>query len=153
MPLRDSLGSIRTARHDRMTDVEALTLTIWGEARGEPIEGKIAVAMVIRNRVTERYRGDSTYLGVCTARAQFSAWTEEVAQMREAEIELEGRHLDPMLKLCEEIARATIAGLLADNTGGANHYLTLHLYRTEPPSWAKGVTGRTIGSQIFMRVA
>lgn len=136
-----------------MTDLEALTLTLWGEARGEPIEGKIAVAMVIRNRLLEHYRGAKSYLAVCTAHAQFSAWTEEVAQMRKAALDLEGRHLDHTLALCEEIARATINDALADNTGGANHYLTQDLFHLKPPQWAKGVTGRTIGSQVFMRVA
>lgn len=136
-----------------MTDLEALTLTIWGESRGEPIEGKIAVAMVIRNRVLTLYRGAKTYLDVCTARAQFSAWTQEVDQIHAAEIELEGRHLDPTLKLCEEIATATIKGLLADNTGGANHYLTTALLMQKPPAWAQGVTGRQFGSQTFMRLA
>lgn len=135
-----------------MTDLEALTLTIFGEARSEPIEGKIAVAMVIRNRVLAHYGGVSTYVDVCTARAQFSAWTEEVAQMNAAAIELEGQQLDPTLKLCEEIALATIAGSLADNTGGANHYLTVSLYQRKPPKWAQGATGRRIGSQVFMRL-
>lgn len=133
-----------------MTDLEALTLTIWGEARGEPIEGKIAVAMVIRNRA---HAAGKSFLTICTATHQFSAWTDEVAQMREAAIELEGRHLDPTLSICEEIARATMADLLVDNTGGANHYLTVDLYRRSPPKWARGVTGRTLGAQIFFRLA
>ncbi len=136
-----------------MTDLQALTLTIWGEARSEPIEGKIAVAMVIRNRVLAHYGGAQTYTDVCLARAQFSAWTEEAKQMDDAEIELSGGHADPVLSLCEEIARATIAGLLADNTGNANHYVTTLLLHTNPPVWTRGVIGRPIGSQTFMRLA
>ncbi len=136
-----------------MTDLHALTLTIWGEARGEPIEGKIAVAMVICNRVMAHYGKAQTYADVCLAKAQFSAWTEEVSQMQQADIELSGGHADPVLALCEEIARATIAGQLADNTGGANHYLTTAALHGNAPAWARGVTGREIGSQTFMRLA
>ncbi len=136
-----------------MTDLQALSLTLWGEARGEPIEGKIAVAMVIRNRVLSHYGAAQTYVDVCLAKAQFSAWTEEVSQMEQAEVELSGGHADPVLSLCEEIARATIAGLLADNSGGANHYITTALLLSNAPSWARGVTGRAIGSQTFMRLA
>jgi N-acetylmuramoyl-L-alanine amidase len=136
-----------------MTDLQALILTLLGEARGEPIEGKIAVAMVIRNRVLSKYGGAQTYADVCLAKAQFSAWTEEAAQMHQADIELSGGHADPTLAICEEIARATITGTLADNTGGANHYLTTALLKSTPPNWAKGVTGREIGAQTFMRLA
>ena len=60
-----------------MTDLEALTLTLYGEARGEPIEGLIGVAMVIRNRVRDKYRGAVNYEEVCLAPAQFSCWIEE----------------------------------------------------------------------------
>lgn len=138
-----------------MTNLEALTLTIFGEARGEPIEGKIGVAMVMRNRVKEAYRGATTYVDVCTAHAQFSAWTEEVEQMKAAAIELEGTHLDPTLTLCMQIAAATIAGLLCDNTNNSNHYLTHALYSAaDAPSWSKNTRVlATLGAHVFLNVA
>ena len=141
-----------------MTDIEALTLTIWGEARGEPIEGKIGVAMVIRNRLLSHYRGAQTYVDVCTAQAQFSAWSDEVKQMQEAQDILVGdpslaHHPDPALRLCLEIAQATIPGLLSDNTAGANHYLTTDLYRRARPAWAVGeAPRRRLGHHIFLKV-
>jgi spore germination cell wall hydrolase CwlJ-like protein len=134
-----------------MTDQEALTLTIWGEARSEPIEGKLGVAAVIRNRVLAHYRGATTYLEVCTARAQFSAWTDEAAEMKAAQQALAGTHPDTSLLLCGEIAKATIAGLIPDNTSGANHYYALTI---PPPSWALNATPLiTLGHQRFYNVA
>lgn len=137
-----------------MTDLDALTLTIWGEARGEPIEGKIGVAMVMRNRVLAHYRGALTFVAVCTAHAQFSAWTDEAAQMQAENELLTG---DPTLaahsslRLCLEIARATIAGLLCDNTRGANHYYAKTI---PPPNWITGaVPIVTLGNQVFYNVA
>jgi spore germination cell wall hydrolase CwlJ-like protein len=134
-----------------MTDHDALTLTIWGEARGEPIEGKVGVAAVIRNRVQAHYRGATTYLAVCLAHAQFSAWTDEAAAMKAEEVALAGSSPDPTLKLCGEIAAATIAGVLPDPTHGANHYYAISL--TTPPAWAVGQTPLvTLGRQHFYNV-
>jgi N-acetylmuramoyl-L-alanine amidase len=118
-----------------MTDQEALTLTIWGEARGEPIEGKLGVAAVMRNRVLAHYRQARNYVDVCTAHAQFSAWTDEASQMNTEQADYE-RHADPDLQLCDEIAKATIAGLLPDPTNGANHYYAESI---PAPPWAVGV--------------
>lgn len=139
-----------------MTDLEALALTIWGEARGEPIEGKVGVAMVMRNRVLAHYGGQKTFVGVCTAHAQFSAWTEEAAQMQ-AEYELLtgdptlAHHPDPDLRLCVEIAKATIAGTLSDNTRGANHYYNPSVVA---PVWARTApTLATLGHHRFLTVA
>jgi hypothetical protein len=54
-----------------LTDVEWLERIIAGEARGEPLEGKIAVGNVVLNRVRDR-RWPGTIKGVITQRAQFT---------------------------------------------------------------------------------
>ena len=132
-----------------MTDEEALSLTIWGEARGEPIEGKLGVAAVMRNRVLEHYRGAGTFAEVCMAHAQFSAWTDEASQMN-AEEDAYEHHPDPALQLCIEIARATIAGVLPDLTGGANHY---YAETIPPPAWSVGIPAIKLGRQYFLKAA
>ena len=81
-----------------MTDEQALAVTIWGEARGEPIEGKIGVAMVMRNRLIAQYRGARTDVDVCTAHAQFSAWTDEHDQRLAAQQSMP-RHSPPHSRL------------------------------------------------------
>ena len=134
-----------------MTDLEALTLTLWGEARGEPIEGKLGVAAVMRNRLLAHYRGAQTYVDVCMAHAQFSAWRDEASQMNTEQAAYE-RHPDPVLLLCEEIARATIAGVLPDPTHGANHYWAETI---PPPEWAVDVEPPPVklGHQFFLYTA
>jgi spore germination cell wall hydrolase CwlJ-like protein len=48
--------------------------TIWAEARGEPQEGRQAVAEVIRDRTAQRYASDGTVAGTVLAPYQFSGW-------------------------------------------------------------------------------
>lgn len=59
-------------------DVVTLARTLWGEARGEPIEGQVAVAWVIRNRADgARFAGqllgrEGAVAHVCLTLWQFS---------------------------------------------------------------------------------
>ena len=36
---------------ERLSDVDLMALCIWAESRGEPGEGQVAVAWVIKNRI------------------------------------------------------------------------------------------------------
>lgn len=56
-----------------LNDGIAFRLTLYGEARGEPIEGRIAIGTLIRNRLSDG-RWGSGYRSVCLARWQFSCW-------------------------------------------------------------------------------
>lgn len=134
----------------QMTDLEALTVTLWGEGRGEPIEGKIGIAQVIRERVETGYKGAKTYVEVCTAHAQFSAWTEEAAQMKAEAIAYTQGKIDAVTELCREIAAATIEGKLADNTNGANHYFNPSEVQ---PEWATDAPVLAeLGHHVFINV-
>lgn len=42
------------------TDLDWLSLVIWGEARGEPRDGQAAVGQVVLNRVAHRYQAGDT---------------------------------------------------------------------------------------------
>jgi spore germination cell wall hydrolase CwlJ-like protein len=50
------------------------TVTIFGEAAGEPDEGKSAVAFVIRERMRLKFFSDGTVAGTVLAPYQFSMW-------------------------------------------------------------------------------
>ena len=59
----------------RLITEEALAIvTIMQEAAGEPYEGKLAVAEVIRNRMQQRYSSDGTVAGTVLRPYQFSGW-------------------------------------------------------------------------------
>lgn len=57
-------------------DIDILARTIYGEARGEPWEGKIAVAWVVRNRAERGGWWGDTIREVCLKPWQFSCWNE-----------------------------------------------------------------------------
>lgn len=132
-----------------------LGLTVWGEARGEPVAGQVAVAWVIKNRAAARRQSVQK---VCLAKWQFSCWWEDSANARQllerAERVLTGELLpEPrwlhLLQLCHQV----LVGATPDPTGGADHYLTTTLYRSEDaPTWA-GVMPvvATIGRHTFLR--
>jgi len=56
---------------DKLSVIELMTLTLYGESRGESWEGKIAIAYVILNRSRLWHK---TIRDVCLAKNQFSCW-------------------------------------------------------------------------------
>lgn len=132
-----------------------LSLTVWGEARGEPVEGQVAVAWVIKNRAAKRKQ---TIQKVCLAPWQFSCWWEDSANATmlaaRAETMLSG-HIMPeprwlaLLQRCHQV----LVGAIPDPTGGADHYLTTTLYRGEDaPTWAGAMpVVATIGRHTFLK--
>ena len=74
--------------------------TIWQEAAGEPYEGKIAVAAVIRNRMNKKYQSDGTVEGTVLADYQFSGWnTDTKDTLRERSMRLDDT--DPVVQECQ----------------------------------------------------
>lgn len=59
-----------------LSDAQLLALTIYGEARGESTEGKIAVGSVILERVEHRDWDGKTIKEVCLKPWQFSCFNE-----------------------------------------------------------------------------
>ena len=57
-------------------DLWIFAKTIWAEARGEPLEGQIAVANVILNRARQGGWWGDDVAGVCCKSKQFSCWNE-----------------------------------------------------------------------------
>lgn len=116
-------------------DVTAIR-TILLEARGEGLNGMIAVGEVIRNRAKARHQ---TFSEVCLAPLQFSAWNAPRAA-KHALAGISG----------EEYQRAAKAWALSEHTNlvnGATHYHTVSVY----PYWAIGHTPIRIGSHLFYR--
>lgn len=143
-----------------LSDYDALWLTLYGEARGEPVEGQIAVASVIRNRVGHRW--GASLRAVCLAPKQFSCWNPDANANHAQLIELAGAVLgdfheravvpfDMRARQCRFIAQGIISGDLLDNTQGADHYLTKNLLQSAAaPTWAVGKPARFVGAHAFL---
>jgi spore germination cell wall hydrolase CwlJ-like protein len=147
-------NEIRIALLTRHADA-VLALTVWSEARGEPAEGRAAVAWVIKTRAATRHQ---TIQAACLARNQFSCWwgtdANSLALFVRAEGVLAGQPPGDTLWLeTAAIARRVLLGTLLDPTAGADHYLTTTLFESPAcPSWAHRMTVvRTIGHHTFLR--
>jgi spore germination cell wall hydrolase CwlJ-like protein len=125
-----------------LPDEAILALTLYGEARGEPIEGIIAVGCVIRNRVNDaKQRWPKTYRGVCLQNFQFSVWNVAGADANHEMLMKVAAALkakEPMSAVFEQVAFCAIGivrGAILDNTKKSTHY---HEQSMKPrPKWAQ----------------
>jgi N-acetylmuramoyl-L-alanine amidase len=124
-------------------DRDVLIRTIWGEARGEPEAGQIAVIHVIRNRAIKR--GTSAAVE-CKRPAQFSCWWDAQRPRLDSL-----RERDPAkYKLIGETVDRAWA--MADTVKGARHYYAPAgmVPPGRVPVWARGKTPAvTIGGHLF----
>lgn len=143
---------------DALDEVTVAALTLYGEARGEGPEGRIAVANVLRNRELARRAGFGlTLRQVCLQPRQFSCWNE--SDPNRALLDSIARQLgqpDPpigqVLRECLWIADGLVRAQFADNTKGATHYLTTKKFTEDPPAWAvHQAVLAVIGRHMFLR--
>jgi len=121
-------------------DREVLIRTVWGEARGEPEAGQVAVVHVVRNRVMAR--GTSAAIE-CQRPWQFSAWNPGDPNRRGM---LALGWPDPEYqRIAAVVDRAWTA---PDVTGGARHY---HVVGATP-AWARPPAVETlrVGRHVFL---
>lgn len=120
-----------------LAQVEVLALTIWGEARGQSHEGRVAVGNVAMNRVRWPRWWGRTVHGVCLAPRQFSCWNPgDVNRAKIEALVAAGFQGNTAYPDCFAIAQALLAGTQEDLTQRADHYHT----RAVSPSWAAGQT-------------
>jgi N-acetylmuramoyl-L-alanine amidase len=135
-----------------LSDTQALAVTLYGEARSEPVEGRIAVGNVVRNRMAKRF---ATVKGICLAEHQFSCWNRDESANHNRVVQAAERLLmpdqpltDAALRECYFIAQGIVGGALQDNTKGSSHYHTATLMPR--PKWAVGQTPvAQIGAHLF----
>jgi N-acetylmuramoyl-L-alanine amidase len=142
----------------RLTDLETLALTLWGEARGESIVGKLAIACVIRNRSLAR---NLTIKEVCLQPMQFSCFQPKGGQANYQRVRemataiLGGDHslfANPEWLECQWVALGITQFKLRDVTQGADHYMTTDLLDTNPPKWAQAMESTIVlGAHTFLR--
>lgn len=122
-----------------LPDVSILGLTLYGEARGEPIEGIVAVAHVVNNRrMDSKNRWPKTFQDVCLQKKQFSCWNPNdpnLPKLVALAEKLKAKQPTPELDECAWVALGIDAHALRDNTKGSNHYHAVSLIPR--PSWAQ----------------
>jgi hypothetical protein len=138
----------------KLTPLHAVALTLWGEARGELIEGIVGVGCVIRNR-RQTGRWGQDWAGIVHARWQFSCWEPRggwdspndsdtisdnyVAVMRAAYTLVNGHMLiGREWDECMWVAQGIMEDKIRDRVYRATHYCTTDLLKNDPPDWAKG---------------
>lgn len=124
-------------------DIELAARTVWGEARSESFAGMLAVAHVIKNRVTDRHRRENTIAGVVTEPSQFSCWLD--ADPNKQKLESVGPNDFKYLLAMRAVLEAWTGD--EDQTNGATHY---HTRSMDLPYWAVGKEpSARIGEHIF----
>lgn len=147
-----------------LSDVHVLACTLYGEARSEPMEGIIAVACVIRNRVNADLGNDHKpdwwgegYRGVCLKPSQFSCWSpaggegnhKKLAEL--VQLLKGGQVNDPKYRECAWIATGIINNWGRDITGGADHYHVAGM--TPRPTWAQAHQPiKQVAKHVFYRL-
>ncbi len=135
-----------------LSDIEVLALTIYGEARGESIEGQIAVGCVIRNRAI----AGSTYKDICLEPNQFSCWNHDDPNypiLTDLALKLfKGETQDELVLMqCMWTAEGIMNHEIIDITKGAKNYMTNKLYEMNKPNWSKSLkVSIVIGNQTFL---
>lgn len=129
------------------TSILVMAQTLYGEARGEPLEGQIAIAHVIMNR----YRSGQWFAGdsiteTCLKPMQFSCWNDDAGNASNRTSMMEASLSDRLFLNCLHVALGALLGRSEDPTGGATHYCTSDVH----PKWAEGkIPTNTIGRHLF----
>lgn len=134
------------------SDSDVLFGTICGEAEGETLVGKQAVAASIMERArlagVHPHFGDGTVRGVCLAHAQFDCWLAGPDRNRIMSIDLD--HVTPAQQECLAVATAALTGTLIDPTEGATYYYAPA--ECDGPAWLVGAKWcGQFGTQLFWR--
>lgn len=127
-------------------DLDILSRTIYGEARGEPFEGKVAVGRVIINRSnSNKWFGGATIARTCQMPWQFSCWNPNDPNRAKL---LAVSKDKPSMQNCIRAAEAAERGEGPEWLVGCTHYHTTAI----APKWAKNQkpVGQ-IGAHLFYR--
>ena len=124
-------------------DIDTLTRTVWVEARGEPDEGKAAVAHVVNNRAKSGNTYGQGIDGVCRKDQQFSCWNKNDVNYKKIN-ELDSNSQE--YQNTRGIVKKVLDNEIPDNTNGSKHY-----HRTDVPhDWAQGKKpAKKIGEHSF----
>jgi N-acetylmuramoyl-L-alanine amidase len=113
-----------------MPDATVGIMTMFMEAEGESLDGKVAVAEVILRRTLRKYQSDGSIAGTCLRSFAFSSWNADSPSRIRAAM------LDTESEIGQECVRAWDIAVAGSNlTHGAVHYLN-PLTVLVMPEWA-----------------
>ena len=144
------MNDIELTIENENTTIDILAKTIWGEARGESVRGKEAVASTIINRAKyAKSRGGywwgNNVMEVCLKPSQYSCWNKDDPNYDKIILI---NNTDKQFKICTRIARRAFYNTQPDPTNDATHYHTISC----KPWWAKGRKScAIIGDHIFYK--
>jgi N-acetylmuramoyl-L-alanine amidase len=129
-----------------LSDEEVVGLTIWAEARQEPLTGRVAVGCIIRNRVrAQQRRFGLTYREVCLKPWQFSCWLPQGGESNHRALLEQAKMLattnaTPAMPLRNAlwIAQGVMNDTVEDIVKGATHYYSPDAMKPKGrvPDWA-----------------
>lgn len=136
-------------------DIDIAARTVWGEGRGERLDGKIAIAWVIKNRVEMDIHNDGKpdwwgegIAAVCKKRGQFSCWLKSDPNLKKLEAVT---FTDGPFQFCLLAVAAVFSGNVPDPTHGATHYKVSAL--AWPKDWGpKKDPLVTLGNHSFYKL-
>lgn len=133
-----------------MTDLRVVACTIYGEARGEGLEGMSAVAQVIMNRARARRPDGSprswggTPREVCLKPHSFSCWLDSDPNQKKL---LEVTEATPAFRAATRVAELALAGDAQNLVDNCTFY---YVTGSRTPAWADGVEPHVvIGRHAF----
>jgi spore germination cell wall hydrolase CwlJ-like protein len=137
-----------------MNEIDILSRTIYGEARGEYLKkdgglaALIAVANVIMNRVKLKTWFGKSIIEVCKKPWQFSCWNSNDPNyplLLKEEID------DSIFRICQQVAEGVAYKNWPDLTKGADHYHSIKIQSF--PKWAQGSQLKIqIGNHLFYQL-
>lgn len=152
MAIKKTCAGVTKTLDKEHEEIDTFARTLYGEARGEGLDGLEAVANTIINRVkvAKEKNGNfwwgSDIISVCKKPYQFSCWNQNDINKKKLETITTK---DKVFATCLRIARKAIAGILKDSTHGATHYHT----KAIEPFWAKNqIPDAEIGNHLFYRL-
>ena len=128
--------------YEKWSEVEILTGLIIGEARGEPIQGKVAVAITVKTRHDNPGWWGRNWREVILKPDQFSCWNDHNAVVIREAYNLK----NSLWQGCLTIATNVYLGQMPDTIGKPTHYHTVD----DHPEWDKNLIFlKQIGTQNF----
>lgn len=136
----------------RLISEDALAIgEIWREAENQPLEGKIGIGEVIRNRERLLYSSDGTVEGTVALAKQFSSWNDDRRDNARLIASLRIDTVDPHVQDC---SMAWTKSLTSNLTDGAVLYFNPKTTPGGKPPWdfSKLVQTVQIKDHIFFKL-